>query len=204
MPSPTTGAWRTLRALVVLVVVVGLATTGHLLAGGAVASWRAVVLALLLVGAAVAGLTSLRLTGPRLLALLGAGQVVVHHALAYAPGGHCAAPTGSADLFASTTVVSCGQAEAHVALWADPAMLLGHLVATLVAAAVVGRGERLLWDAADLLRPRPLRLPEAVPAMQAAPAVAPVLPSRPYRAPLSETDPLRGPPVTPLASPVPV
>ncbi|MGJ7441761.1 hypothetical protein [Aquipuribacter sp. MA13-6] len=152
MTSPTTGAWRAVRAVLVVALVVGLSTGGHLLAGGQVASWRAAVLALLLVSAGVAGITATRLTPVRLVAALGAGQVVVHHALSWTPGGHCAT-AGSSALFASTTIAGCRPAGGHEALWTDPGMLLAHLVATVVAAAVLGRGEQLLWTVRALLRP---------------------------------------------------
>lgn len=203
MTSPTTGAWRAVRAVLVVALVVGLSTGGHLLAGGQVASWRAAVLALLLVAAGAAGVTALRLTPLRLVAVLGAGQVVVHHALSWAPGGHCAT-AGSSALFESTTIAGCGPAGGHESLWSDPAMLLAHLVATLLAGAVLGRGEQLLWTVRALLRTRPLVLPDLVVAQDVRPAVVPSLLPRPRRVVLSESDPLRGPPVAPLASPVPV
>ncbi|WP_380165011.1 hypothetical protein [Jannaschia sp. R86511] len=203
MAPPTTGAWRALRAGLVVAVVTGLSTAGHLAGGGHVASARAAVLALLLVSVAAAALTAVRLTPVRLLAALAAGQVVVHHALAWTPGGHCAAPASS-PLFESTVVAGCGPAGPHEAMWSDPAMLLGHLVATVLAAAVLGHGEQLLWTARDLLALRLLVLPDAVPA-QAAPALAfPPVPAPVPSTPVERCDPVRGPPATPSASPVPV
>lgn len=207
--SPTTGAWRAVRAVLVIALVVCLSTGGHLIAGGQVASWRAAALALLLVAVGAAGATALRLTPMRLMAVLGAGQLVVHHALSWTPGGHCAT-AGSSELFKSMTHAGCGTvgaheaAGAHEAVWSDPVMLLAHVVATVVAGVVLGRGEQLLWTICALLQARPLVLPELLLPEDTQPVRAPILPRRPHRVVLSESDPLRDPPATPLASPVPV
>lgn len=192
-----------MRAVLVVALVVGLSTGGHLLAGGQVASWRAAALALLLVGVGAAGVTAMRLTPMRLTAVLGAGQVVVHHAMSWTPGGHCTT-AGSSALFESTTIAGCGPGGGHETLWSDPAMLLAHLIATLLAAVVLGRGEQLLWTLRALLQTRPLVQPDVVVAQDQRPVVVPALLPRPRRVVLSASDPTRGPPVTPLASPVPV
>ena len=119
-----------LRAAVAGTVVVGLAGAGHLVAGGAAPSLRALLLGTLLVALLCAAVSAQKVSAARLTAVLGGGQVVLHHAFSWVPGGHVTAAPGDV-------------AEQH-ALWSDPTMLAAHALATVCAAVALRRGEAAL------------------------------------------------------------
>ena len=84
----------------------------------------------------------------------------------------------------------------HADMSMGPAMLAGHVVATLVSAAVLARGERFVWELARLLRVRlaPL-LHLLVPVPSLRPLLAVVAPRSLRDARLAYSRSLRGPPV---------
>jgi len=84
----------------------------------------------------------------------------------------------------------------HADMSMGPAMLAGHVAATLVSAAVLARGERFVWELARLLRLRlaPL-LHLLVPVPSLRPLHAVVAPRSLHDARLVYSRSLRGPPV---------
>ena len=156
--QPASGPWRVVRALVVAAACVGITLSAHLLAGGMDVPPRSLLLLYGAVGALTYALSGRRWTFGRLVVALGAAQVVLHPAF---------------DLLAGGTMGSMGTT-----------MLAAHGVAALVLAAVMARGDAVLWRTAQvvaaLLRPllALLRLlvpvqPDAV--LPACPAPAPDL-----------------------------
>lgn len=238
MPSATTGPWRLVRAGVVASVVVALAGLAHVLGGGVLPAGVVVVALTSLVLAVCVALAGRRLGVVAVTAVLGVGQLVLHHAftvlgatacvagpsatagdphaghtaaehaaLATAPGaGHAGHAVGQVVDHAAHT----GQAVGTVAC-ADPhgvaapllgasAMLVLHVVATVLTALVVAGGDRALHWLIAWLRPRVVvPAPLVVPA--GAPLVGPVVDASPHRAPWARAHPRRGPPAAPPAPP---
>lgn len=236
MPSATTGPWRLVRAGVVASVVVALSGLAHVLGGGTLPA--GVVLAALtsLVLAVCVALAGRRLGVVAVTAVLGVGQLVLHHAFTVLAATGCAAsagPAGATDPHAGHTAAQhaghlagqttdhaahlAGQTTAHAGqavgtlACADPhgvavpllgasAMLVLHVVATVLTALVVAGGDRALHWLLAWLRPRVV-----VPAPVVVPAVGtpatPVVAGAPHRAPWSRAHPRRGPPAAPPAPP---
>lgn len=117
------GAWpvRLLRTCTASFVGLALALTGHRIGGGELAS-PAVNLAVLSIVAAAAWLLSnRRLTVGQIIGLLLIAQIMVH-----------------LGCLVGTTSTPFG-----------PAMIVGHLIATLVTAVVLSRGEHVVWALAE-------------------------------------------------------
>ncbi|GIG39284.1 hypothetical protein [Cellulomonas phragmiteti] len=128
MSSPGVGSLRAVRVVALAAVLVGLSVVSHQLAGG---TRPAAVPLLVLTGltiALVVPLTAGRIGLPRLLVVLGIGQVGLHVAF-----GHLAA-------LAPTTAV-----HHHHGAASDGGMLAAHAATTLVVALVVRHGDALLW-----------------------------------------------------------
>ncbi len=151
-PPPVVAGLQWIRAVFVAALTWGAASAGHVAAGGALPSWPFIV--------AVVGLTAWPLSLAlgrragllRMIALMSAGQAVMHTALvaaswnatgrSYAPSGHShQAPTGLAEVSGSHAMP----------LLPSPAMLLAHLMAALVLGAVLSDGERVLFTLLGLL-----------------------------------------------------
>lgn len=211
--------FRLLRTSVVGATILGLAAGAHLLAGGSLpgAPIMAAILALHIMVATFA--TTFRLSLPAMTALLGAGQVVLHHAFtalshgmpvaagpgmghaagqaAHHLGGHAAAHTDAhmAQLLAQAAplAIHTGEAVGHTSL--SGAMLAAHVAASLLTAAVLAHGENALWALAGWLRPlwRGSAVVRILPAQQPALALLPrPLPRLPWRN--APPDTRRGPP----------
>jgi hypothetical protein len=140
-----------------------LATAGHTVGGGALPG--AGLLALTGVGSALVAvsLTARRVRFTALLAVLSVEQVLLHlvfHA-ATAAGG-CAELAMPGHPMAASTV--CGPAVSGSAAYGW-SMLLGHVVAVVITAWRLARGERWLWRAVDRVHAyasvRPSRLRRA-------------------------------------------
>lgn len=134
---------RLLRALTVTTVVLGLSATAHTRAGAhlpgpvVMAALAAVVLLLVL------PLTRRTLRPVPLLALLGAGQLALHHVLVLLTATARCAPVA---VHEHHTVLVCDgmveQAAAHGAT--TTSMVLAHVLATLASAAAISHGEAVL------------------------------------------------------------
>lgn len=131
-------AVRVLRALVATLVVVGLGSSAHVTAGGAVQPVPLAML-LVLVGPLVWLLVRSRTSVSRMALAAGAGQVVTHLTLmAMAPA------TGSSTVGAHVhhaVAVPEGAPALQQALHLSVPMVLAHLLATVLAAVLLTRGE---------------------------------------------------------------
>lgn len=182
-----------------------LAAGAHTLAGGALPAPAilAALLALTLLASVLA--TKIRLGLPAMTAVLGAGQVLLHEAFtALADTGtpQTALPAvhqhdDGAALAGALQHLSpaLGHSAGHGSLTHDPGMLLAHVVATLLTALLLARGEAALWALAAWLRPlfratKTPALPVAGRALRA--PFAPEPPRLPWRT--LRRDRLRGPP----------
>lgn len=217
-----------MRAAVVASVVVALAGLAHVLGGGTLPA--GVVLGALtsLVLAVCVALAGRRLGLVAVTAVLGAGQLALHHAFtllgavgcppgaADAHAGHSAAEhaaalqaaghAGHAAHTAATGMVDAAAACAgagHAAaapLLGASAMLALHVVATVVTALVVAGGDRALHRLVAWLRPRVV-VPGPVVVPAGAAPVRPVVPVAPRRAPWTVVHRRRGPPTSPPLAP---
>ncbi|WFR84552.1 hypothetical protein [Arthrobacter sp. Y-9] len=182
-----------------------LAAGAHTLAGSALPAppILAALLALTLLASVLA--TKIRLGLPAMTAVLGAGQVLLHEAFTGLAGSGVppiALPTahqhddGAALAGALQHLTpSLGHSAAHGPLAHDPGMLFAHVVATLLTALLLARGEAALWALAAWLRPlfriaKTPVLPVAGRALRA--PFVPEPPRLPWRT--LRRDRLRGPP----------
>lgn len=150
---------RGVRVFTLAAVVVGLSAVSHHLAGGARPGAVPLAVVTVLSAAAVSPLTRRELGLPRLLGVLGAGQVGLHLAFERV-----------AELAPAATSHHHG-ASSHV--W----VLGAHAVATLAVALVLRHGEALLWRLGAWLTERRLPGDPRVPVLPAAPAAAGSLPA---------------------------
>lgn len=184
--SPTTGAWRALRGIVVGSTAMGIAALGHVLGGGRLPDGYSLIALALLVSITCIWLSDLRWTTARLVLALTLAQVAFHGLL---------------------IVLTAGAGDGHEAmsgmrmhgalLGMTYAMLLGHLGAVCASALLLSQGERWLWAIAKLLGlwlPRlPLRLLLAVEGTTTSLVPHSEL-SRPHGLLLARTCARRGPP----------
>lgn len=206
MHTPTRGTTRLTRAAAFGVATLGLATGAHVSAGGALPSMM--VLSALMVPLTVAALVlTARRCGPvLLLGSLTAAQLLLHETLmALTP--HPAAemfPTEMGAHHGAQALVS-GQVSAHSASAMSGAAVAGtegwsvtmktaHVLAILVTALLLARGEKALWQLAARLLPT---LPGEPVLPRCTPPQPPVLVSLPALRPsVARGGPcLRGPPV---------
>jgi hypothetical protein len=163
--TPKTGALRLFRALVVAVLVVGLAAGAHVLGGGSLPPGIVTVTLVAVVVAACVALTRRRVGLAATVALLAAGQVALHGVFSAIGTAGCTALVPSAahasmDHAAHAAYLAtagCGAAVAHSTLlpvlgaWA---MVVAHGVAVLAGALVVAGADRALTWLVAWLRPR--------------------------------------------------
>lgn len=165
MPVPATGPLRLARAGTVAAVTVALAALAHVLAGGDLPPLVVLVPLTALMLAAAVVLTARRLGVAGALALLGVGQLAVHSSFSLFTSMACTAgPTGEAALFGHLhhagmvmqSPTGCSTADGggvSQPLLGGSAMLVLHVVATVVAALVIVGADRALWWLAAWLRP---------------------------------------------------
>lgn len=172
-------AWpvRTVRAAIVAACTLGLAVTGHILAGAEVPAPSSVAALFVAIWAATACVGGRRLGMRQLIALLSLGQALVHLS--------CALGTSSG-------------VAANGAL-----MVLFHTLATVATAALLRRGDESLWRLVDLLTLRAVPLATAMwwrPASQIAKQPIPVdtMVVKPQHCPTVRAG--RGPPMRLLVS----
>ncbi|MHA7135090.1 hypothetical protein [Oerskovia turbata] len=202
MLTQVAGPLRVARAGLVATLVLALAALAHRVGGGTLPH-PLILLALAsftLAGTMLAA--RLRFTVGRLVVVLGAGQVGLHHALGFLGRATCA-PVASGHAGHAAVPAACPappalpDAVAHLPHAAPGGqwMLLAHALATLVVALVVARGERALGLLLTWLAPR-ARLTDLLPALPARPRL-----QAPAAAPSRATNALwrrpstRGPPV---------
>lgn len=120
-----------MRVLVLAVILIGLSVVSHQLAGGAYPGAVPLVGLTALAVALIGPLTRRELGLPRLLAVLGAGQVGLHAAF---------------ERLAELAPAAAGPAHPHHhGAESDARMLAAHAVATLALALLLRHGDALLW-----------------------------------------------------------
>lgn len=164
-PVPSTGRVRVARAGVLGGTSLLLATGAHVLGGGSLPGVGVLVVAGVLLGLLAAVLTARRVRLPALLALLGVQQLALHELFGLAAVAPMCTPTASAP-GGQTAFGGHGGHGAHLVVGVDPlasscaaatggmatvpgapawAMTAAHVVAVLVTAWVLARGEAWLW-----------------------------------------------------------
>jgi len=158
MGSPARGTLRAVRTAALAVVVLALAGAAHAAGGAPLPRWPALALLALPVAAVCALATRWRLSAGALVLALGGAQLVLHHALT-ALAGPAAAATGHAQHAALERGAAQHAALDHAALdhagSGGGALLMpaAHVVATVVLALLLARGEAALWDLLAWLSP---------------------------------------------------
>lgn len=221
MGDPRGGALRLVRALALALTTVALAAVAHLLAGGDLPA--PLLLAGVLVAAvAAAHAATARRVGPAVaVVLLGAGQLLLHTALALlVPGSGAggALPAASAHSHGVRSVHGghgAGHGAGHDVLHGAAAsgtldavadasgglpMLLAHAVATVLVAAVLAGADASLWLLLAWLAPLVPLLVARAPRVRPLPAPSADVPARaPHQPALCRATSRRGPPRAALA-----
>lgn len=203
MGRPLHAGLRLLRAGCVAVVVLGLAAAAHVAGHGTLPHPAILAAVAVFVALASTVVTRRRLESPLLFGVLTASQVVLHHVLGWLAAPTCVVvPAASAHLdHAVPAAMSCvaplALADGAAASGASMPVLMvvAHLGAALLAAAVLSSGDRALWALADGLRPlfsAPARTALLVPRVRNAPLAASTL--LPHQPPVLRSVRRRGPP----------
>lgn len=201
-PRPGEGGWRLLRAAVLGGSSLLLASGAHLLGGGGVPNAAVLVLAFCLAGLVAVSVTARRCRLPSLLAVLGVEQTGLHLLFGSTAANGVCSPVAVAPLHGVHAEALCTSATGHpgmaptglsVALvhQAGLSMVLAHLVALLVTAWLLARGERWVWGLVAVAaaavaarptrrRPRPVR---QLPTWLFSSTASPLLQTAPTRGP---------------------
>jgi hypothetical protein len=193
-PAP----FRLPRSAAVAAVILALAAGAHTGAGGQLppAPIMAACTALVLLGVVL--VTRWKLTATALAGILSAGQWMLHAAFSVlsetVPAGPAPVPHLHTAAAAGTRMAAAHELpHNHLPADLDPPMLGAHILATLISAVLLARGEAALWALASWLRP--LAGIPAVPLLVTSPTIPPVprrALARRWRA--LRRHPLRGPP----------
>ncbi|MDD1478682.1 hypothetical protein [Arthrobacter sp. H16F315] len=190
--------FRLPRSAAVAAVILALAAGAHTGAGGQLPPAPVIAACAALVLLGVVLVTRWKLTATALAGILSAGLWMLHTAFSLlsetvpagpAPGPHLHTAAAAGDRMAAAH----GLPHSHLPADLDPPMLGTHILATLVTAVLLAKGEAALWALAAWLRP--LAGIPAVPILVTSPTIPPV----PRRALVRRwralrRHPLRGPP----------
>lgn len=195
MSAPTRGAVRVARAAALGVTVLTIAAAAHVLAGGALPSLLVLALLGIPVSAVAVVLTGRRCGPVLLVGALAVAQVLLHQALMVLAAAQVTG--GLSGQMAAHSTSSMDPAMGTVAMasaggW-SAAMTATHMVASVVTALLLARGEQALWQLLARLLPTMRRIPRF---FACGPRQAPVLLSVPVLRPslVSAGSVLRGPP----------
>jgi hypothetical protein len=135
VPDPTTTRWRLIRGTAFAVLAGQLAALGHLLGGGALPDPAVLITVTVFLGGAASSLARRRRTGPQILGLLAASQIVFHAVflLTAGHGGHAGQPAVAG---------SVGTAQ----------MIAFHLIAALATSWLLTHGEDTVFRLFAALR----------------------------------------------------
>lgn len=198
----TRAGFRMLRTGLIGSAILGLAAGGHLAGDGSLPAPAILTALCALTMVPVAVLTRFRLSLPVMAGLLGAGQAWLHWTFgALSAGTPGAMPQPMAPGHAGHAPVALATEPLNTAMPAHGTgdgglMFAAHVLATLVTALVLARGEQALWALAGWLRPL-VQLPEPRPVLPARvpgpfmAAVALPLSSRGWRLPSRRGPPAR-------------
>jgi hypothetical protein len=190
MSAPTRGAVRVARAVAFGVAVLTIAAGAHVAAGDVLPSVTVLALLAIPVIVAAVALTGRRCGPVLLVGSMAAAQVVLHETLvaltAQVPGDM------AGQMSAASASAMGGHAVAHTDGW-SVTMTAAHVVATLVTALLLARGEQALWQLVSRLLPTLPCIPRL---LACGPRQAPVLLGVPASRPslVSGGSGLRGPP----------
>lgn len=194
---------RLFRAVLITGTMISVSAAGHVLGGGALPAPGAVAVLAVLLLVPVARLAARELSFLTLLGVLGAGQLLLHEAFISLSTPAVCLPslTGQMSHHGQAMEMECSAAEPasmslHLGTGSDsPLMLGGHVLALLVTAWLLRKGEVALWLLLAWLRPL-VQLPRPagiVPVRQRPMAAG--LPHVPAPWRNLRQDSLRGPPV---------
>lgn len=144
MSHPGSGPLRIIRGAMLAACCTALAVLGHLGAGGEAPPMAAVVAGTVVVGAAFAVLADRRRAFGQILAAALAAQAVFH-------AGFSLACSHGYDLTTGTTITPGPVAGALAQVAPGPVMVLAHLGAAVLLAALAAAGETLVWVVFHLL-----------------------------------------------------
>jgi hypothetical protein len=148
-PGPTKGWTRLLRASVLGTASLLLAGLGHLAGGGETPDLGLGLLIVAATGMVAVVVTARRCGLPLLLTVLGAEQLVLHALFTGADPAGCASPAASM-LHGAAICLPGGDAVRNAASHPLPLLMLAaHLLATVLTAWLLARGEAALWRLAD-------------------------------------------------------
>jgi hypothetical protein len=161
------GPLRLFRAALVTSLAVSLALAGHVLGGGQLPDTVTLAVTAAFLLAPTAWLARRQLSFAVLFGVLGAGQLTLHAVFAaFSPGASCLPRLALAQLLPAHyghAGLSCTAAMDTMPMDEganSPAMLAGHVLATLATAWLLRTGEAALWQLLAWLRPL-VRLPRA-------------------------------------------
>ncbi|AFR31249.1 hypothetical protein [Arthrobacter sp. Rue61a] len=147
--------FRVPRAAAVAVTVLALAAGAHLLAGGELPAFPVMTALAAVVALSAVMLAGTKMTAPVLAGYLGTCQAGLH--LAFSALSGAGSPlTGNSHhpgSVAGPGIVEASVPHEHLSNDASPGMLGMHIVAVLVTALLMARGEAALWALAAWLRP---------------------------------------------------
>jgi len=203
---------RLWRSAAVTTTVLSLAAGAHVLGGAPLPGVPVLILLAALVNVPVVLLAGRRMGMRTLVPLLGVGQWSLHYAFAwFGASGACTGGSGHGSAghahHVQTVVASCtagdgsaALADLHATGWGLP-MLAAHLLAIVLTALALSRGEDALWLLVAWLRPlvwlpRPLLVEAPAPRLQAIRSLPVLHPRCPARA-----ERHRGPPAFPHPAP---
>jgi len=175
--GPLTGRSRLLRAGVLGSASMLLATGAHLMGGGAVPSAGLLAVAAFLVGLVAVTATSRRCRLRLLLPLLAVEQAVLHLVFNAADAGTACLLAATHAGHAATSGGGCLPADPMTMAPPSPAMWVSHLVATVLTAWLLTRGEAVLWALAERLVRLATAVPGARPSRRRPVLVTPALPT---------------------------
>jgi hypothetical protein len=172
--SPAAGALRLLRAGGLAIAAYALASTAHLVAGGALPALPWVASTLLLTFCAAVVLTGRKLGRCATVAGLGISQLVLHQAFVFlSPTGNCLKVSGPAMHLGHEAVMACANPSMTMPAHHNSgvAMAAAHTVAAVLMGVVLARGEAALWFLTSLVwaaLPTAMRVPAAEPLQRVA------------------------------------
>ena len=153
--DPATGWRRLVRAVALGGACYGLAIAAHLTGGGGWPGWPVTLMLTGLLGVMSVALTSRRRRTPFVLLVLTGVQTLLHLLFAQVEGAAASCAVIAGGHHHVTTACAPSVAHAAETLPSLP-MAAAHLVATVVTAWLLARGEAWLWRAVDRLLCRPL------------------------------------------------
>lgn len=187
--------FRFLRTAVLAIAVLALAAGAHVLGGGQLPPAPVMAACTALTTLGVMAVTRWKMSAFSLAGILTAGQGMLHEAFS-ALAGPASAPSGPALHFHGVAAGGPGlipTLPSHPQTHLEPPMMAAHILATLLTAVLLSRGEAALWALAAWLRPLTVLRAVRIPAMSRQP-LPPPFPQHARRWRALGRHPLRGPP----------